>query len=51
MVAPMAQLETDYLVLGTGIAGLAFAIDAAAHGQVTIVTISSTEPSPQPRST
>ena len=38
MVAPMAQLETDYLVLGTGIAGLAFAIDAAAHGQVTIVT-------------
>jgi hypothetical protein len=38
MVAPMAQLETDYLVLGTGIAGLAFAIDAAAHGHVTIVT-------------
>jgi L-aspartate oxidase len=34
----MAQLETDYLVLGTGIAGLTFALDAAAHGRVTIVT-------------
>ena len=33
----MASTETDYLVLGTGIAGLSFAIDAAAHGRVTLV--------------
>ncbi len=31
-------VETDYLVLGSGIAGLSFAIDAATHGKVTIVT-------------
>ncbi len=31
-------VETDYLVLGSGIAGLAFAIDAAAHGRVLVVT-------------
>ena len=29
---------TDYLVLGSGIAGLSFALRAAAHGQVTLVT-------------
>lgn len=29
---------TDYLVLGSGIAGLTFALDAARHGEVTIVT-------------
>ncbi len=29
---------TDYLVLGTGIAGLTFALRAAEHGDVTIVT-------------
>jgi L-aspartate oxidase len=29
---------TDYLVLGSGIAGLAFALEAAKHGRVTIVT-------------
>ncbi|HVV86994.1 MAG TPA: L-aspartate oxidase [Kofleriaceae bacterium] len=34
----MADVDTDYLVLGSGIAGLAFAIDAAAHGKVVIVT-------------
>jgi len=31
-------VTTDFLVLGSGIAGLTFALDAAAHGQVTIVT-------------
>lgn len=29
---------TDYLVLGSGIAGLSFALRAARHGQVTVVT-------------
>ncbi len=33
-----ALVETDYLVLGSGIAGLAFAIDAAAHGRVMVIT-------------
>ncbi|HVK76939.1 MAG TPA: L-aspartate oxidase, partial [Kofleriaceae bacterium] len=31
-------VETDYLVLGSGIAGLAFALDAAAHGRVLVIT-------------
>ena len=31
-------IETDYLVIGSGIAGLYFAIHAAAHGSVTVVT-------------
>jgi L-aspartate oxidase len=31
-------LVTDYLVLGTGVAGLSFALAAARHGQVTLVT-------------
>ena len=31
-------VDTDYLVLGSGIAGLSFAIDAALHGRVLIVT-------------
>src|SRR6187402_859531 len=30
--------RTDYLVLGSGIAGLTFALQAAAHGEVIIVT-------------
>jgi L-aspartate oxidase len=37
MPAPMA-LVTDYLVLGSGVAGLSFALMAARHGEVTIVT-------------
>ncbi len=31
-------VQTDYLVLGSGIAGLSFALRAARHGDVTIVT-------------
>lgn len=31
-------LETDYLVLGSGLAGLYFALRAAAHGRVLVVT-------------
>src|SRR5260370_714367 len=31
-------LVTDYLVIGTGVAGLSFALDAAAHGDVLLVT-------------
>jgi L-aspartate oxidase len=31
-------LTTDYLVIGSGVAGLTFALEASAHGDVTIVT-------------
>src|SRR5512143_2936251 len=31
-------LETDYLVIGSGIAGLNFALLAAEHGRVVVVT-------------
>jgi L-aspartate oxidase len=34
----MATIETDYLVIGTGIAGLYFALRAAEHGRVALVT-------------
>jgi len=33
-----ATLETDYLVIGSGIAGLNFALLAAQHGRVVVVT-------------
>ncbi|MDB4975320.1 MAG: L-aspartate oxidase, partial [Myxococcaceae bacterium] len=32
------RLDTDYLVIGSGIAGLTFALEAAKHGRVTILT-------------
>ena len=38
MASATEQHETDYLVIGSGIAGLNFALRAAAHGKVTIVT-------------
>jgi L-aspartate oxidase len=34
----MAQVETDYLVVGSGISGLYFALRAAEHGRVLVVT-------------
>ena len=32
------RVECDYLVLGTGVAGLSFALEAARHSRVSIVT-------------
>ena len=32
------RIETDYLVIGSGIAGLTFALDASRHGRVTVLT-------------
>ncbi|GFO69289.1 L-aspartate oxidase [Geomonas limicola] len=32
------KLESDFLVIGSGIAGLSFALQAAAHGSVAVVT-------------
>ena len=31
-------MKTDFLVIGSGSAGLSFALKAAAHGHVTVVT-------------
>ncbi len=31
-------MKTDFLVIGSGAAGLCFALKAAAHGHVTVVT-------------
>ena len=39
------MIETDFLVLGSGIAGLTFALRAAKNGRVTIVTKSAAEES------
>ena len=38
-------VDTDFLVLGSGLAGLAFALSAARHGQVLVVTKRSTDDS------
>ena len=38
-------VTTDFLVLGSGVAGLTFALEAAEHGEVTIVTKRSAEES------
>ncbi len=35
---PSMQLTTDFLILGSGIAGLSFALRAQAYGQVVVVT-------------
>src|SRR5215207_4695673 len=32
------QISTDFLILGSGIAGLSFALRAQEHGQVVVVT-------------
>lgn len=37
----MRTVETDFLVIGSGIAGLTFAIHASSHGRVEVVTKSS----------
>ena len=34
----MAVMDVDYLVLGSGIAGLSFALKVAKHGRVALVT-------------
>jgi L-aspartate oxidase len=34
----MAVIETDFLVIGSGVAGLSYALEACRHGHVTIVT-------------
>ena len=35
---PNAIIETDYLVIGSGLAGLTFALSASEHGRVLIIT-------------
>src|SRR5262245_26890857 len=36
-MAARNELETDYLVIGSGLAGLYFALNASEHGHVTVV--------------
>jgi len=38
MAPPPPAVETDYLVIGSGLAGLTFALSASEHGRVMIVT-------------
>ena len=38
MLATYMRVECEYLVLGSGVSGLTFALEAARHGRVTIVT-------------
>ncbi|MBE0673325.1 MAG: FAD-dependent oxidoreductase, partial [Bacteroidales bacterium] len=38
-------MRTDFLVIGSGVAGLSFALKAAAHGKVAIVTKAAVEES------
>src|ERR1051325_4901896 len=33
-----ANIDTDFLVIGSGVAGLSFALKVAAHGSVTVLT-------------
>ncbi|MEA3391747.1 MAG: FAD-dependent oxidoreductase, partial [Candidatus Marinimicrobia bacterium] len=37
----MSQIKTDYLVIGSGIAGLTFALKVAEFGEVSLITKSS----------
>ena len=37
----MSEIKSDYLVIGSGIAGLTFALEVAEHGQVSLIAKSS----------
>jgi len=45
MLGASMRVSCDYLVLGSGVAGLTFALDACAHGEVVVVTKRSTNDS------
>ena len=40
------MIETDYLVIGSGLAGLYFALRAAEHGRVVVATKRAPAPVP-----